>query len=141
MKQQYDARAQLIIVCTGEGRHKELLIRHLLLDTVTPLGVLFDIVTVPTGPQRGGQADPNAYAGEHDRWRFWCRQPGCPDLPASKEGLQDVMEKIADTPERVLRTELRPLARAYNLARAHDRLLRSTSSKMAPPLLDGECQR
>jgi len=106
----HDARAQLIIVCTGEGQHKERTIRHLLLDPLTPISAA-GIVTAATGPQRGGQNDPNAHAGDHGKWRFRCSEPGCPDKPVSADRLNLVMERIADTPERLLKLELGEFAR------------------------------
>ncbi len=36
---QHDARAELIVVCSGEGQHKERTVRHLLLDPMTPVAV------------------------------------------------------------------------------------------------------
>jgi len=108
---QHDARAEPIIVCSGEGQHKERTIRHLLLDPVTPLGTVAGIVSAPTGPQRRGQNEPNAHAGDHGKWRFRCSEPGCPDKPVSAERLKLVMEQVADTPGRVMRVELGVFAR------------------------------
>ncbi len=108
---EHQARAQLIIVCTGEGQHKERTIRHLLLEPMTSDGPYFGIATAATGPQRGGQNDPNAHAGDHGKWRFRCSEPGCPDKPVSAERLKRAMEQIADTPERLLKVELGVFAR------------------------------
>ena len=107
---EHDARAELVIVCTGEGQHKERTIRHLLLDPMSPVAVA-GIVTAATGPQRGGQNDPNAHAGDHGKWRFRCSEPGCPDKPVNAEAVKRFMETIADTPERFLKVELRVFAK------------------------------
>lgn len=101
-------RADLTIICTDGGSHRQRMIRRLWLDPRGPEGFLRGVVTVATGQQRGGHPDPNAHAGENGKWRFRC--PECRyDLPVSDRRLKAALEKLAAGP-RVATVELRMLA-------------------------------